>query len=181
MPLLKKIREMPGWKKRLAALLVVLALFRGYQYLAGRGVVPPAPVPGVLSVAALASPQDAAVYQAARQFVEALAADDRETVLAMLTEGHRANWTDASFLYERTVLEPGRSIKLGSYRHSVVRYVQDPEPGGETTALVTARYTLLFKNGDAVEAEMRVEENMALQRAGDRWQVSADRRKIQAE
>jgi hypothetical protein len=175
---LSKLRELPRWKKRLAVLLLVLALFRGYQHLAGRGVVPPVPVPGVLPVAALASPQDAPVYLAARQFVEALVADDREKVTAMLTEGHRANWTDASFLYDRTGLEAGRTMELGRFRHSVVRYVQAPDLGGETVALVTARYTVLFKYGDTVEGETQVQEEMVLQRVGDLWLIAADRRTI---
>lgn len=178
MLIVARLRELPRWKKGLAVLLLVLALFRGYQHLAGRGVVLAVPVPGVLPAAALASPQDAPVYLAARQFVEALVADDREKVLAMLTDGHRANWTDASFLSDRTRLEAGRTLELGRFRHSVVRYVQAPDLGGETVALVTARYTVLFKNGETVEGEMRVEENMAFQLAGGRWLVAADRRKI---
>lgn len=178
MQILNKLRELPRRKKGVVVLVLLLILFVAYWLLASRGLVPPLPLPGAVATAGLASPQDAAVYLAARQFVEALVDDERERVLAMLTAGHRAKWTDASFLYDSTALQPGRSVALGDFRHSVVRYVQPPELGGETLALVTARYTVLFKNGDVVEGEVQVEENMGLQLVGDLWLIAADERKI---
>jgi hypothetical protein len=179
MLILYKLRELPRWKKGAAAIVLLLALYSAYQLPAACVVTPPLPLPGTATTVALNSPRDAAVYQTARQFIKALVADDREKVQAMLTEGHRANWTDVSFLYDRTLLAPGRNIVLGSYRHSVVRYVQSSTLGGETVALVTVFYTVLFKNGETVEGEMQVEENMVLQLVGEQWLIAADQRKIQ--
>lgn len=129
----------------------------------------------------LAAPQDAAVYQAAEQFILALIRDEREEVLSFLTEEHRANWTDASFLYDRTALQPGQVVELASLRHSVVRYIQSAELGGETLALVTFKYTVLFKNEAEITTEVKLEESMALQRVNDSWLIAADQRKIISE
>lgn len=178
MQLPEKLRGMPRWKKILAVLVLLLLLVAVYQLLVRRGMPPDAlPLPGE-EIVGLASPQDAAVYLAAREFIEALLRDDREKVLVMLTEGHRANWTDASFLYDGTELREGQHAVLGQFRHSVVRYERLPELGGERVALLTARYTVLFKDGEVVEREFRIEENMVLQYVAETWLVAADERKI---
>lgn len=168
--------------KNIAILLVLIAVATLAYSMAERSGLPPVTLPGAGTTAAsLAAHRDKAVYQAAEQFILALISDEREKVLSLLTEEHRLNWTDASFLYDRTALQPGQTVELGSLRHSIVRYIQSPELGGETLALVTFKYTMLFKNGAEVSTEIKVEESMALQFVGENWLIAADQRKIVSE
>lgn len=126
---------------------------------------------------ALAAPEDSAVYSAAKAFVEALAAGEREQVLAMLTESHRLAWSDSSFLYGDEVREKYDTIRINGLRHGIVRYVQIPELGDVTTALVTVNYTVEFGNGGTVEASVKMQENLGLQQAEGQWLVAANERK----
>jgi len=164
-------------------LLVLFAAAVLFFFLSQRaGFSPVMPLPGGGTTAAgLAAPRDQAVYQVAEQFILALIKDEREVVLSMLTEEHRLNWTDASFLYDRTALQLGQSAELGSFRHSVVNYIQSPELGGQTLALVTVKYTVLFKNETETTAEIQIEESMALQLVNESWLIAADQREIISE
>lgn len=168
--------------KNIAILLVLIAVATLAYFMAERSGLSPVTLPGVgTTTGGLAAPRDEAVYQAAEQFIRALISDEREKVLSLLTEEHRLNWTDTSFLYDRTALQPGQTVELGSLRHSIVRYIQSPELAGETLALVTFKYTMLFKNGAEVSTEIKVEESMALQLVDENWLIAADQRKIVSE
>ncbi|MBS4008197.1 MAG: hypothetical protein KGZ45_07230 [Clostridium sp.] len=168
--------------KNVAILLFLIAVAILAYFMAERSGLSPVTLPGAGSTTGgLAEPRDEAVYQAAEQFIRALISDDREKVLSLLTEEHSLNWTDASFLYDRTALQLGQTVELGSLRHSIVRYIQSPELGGETLALVTFEYTMLFKNGAEVLTEIKVEESMALQLVDGNWKIAADQRKIISE
>ena len=182
MQLLGKLKSRAKSKTTII-LLILFAAAVLFFFLAERaGFSPVRSLPGVRTTAAgLAAPRDKAVYQAAEEFIRALINDDREEVLSLLTEEHRVNWTDASFLYDRTALQPGQIFELSSFRHSVVRYIQSPELGGETLALVTAKYKVLFKNETEIITEMQIEESMALQLVNDTWRIAADQRKIVSE
>lgn len=153
------------------AIIMVFALGR----LRGRG-------PGTAntvnrSTLALASAEDSAVYSAARDFVHALVSGEREQVLAMLTDSHRQNWTENSFLYGDGVREKYDTIEVRDIRCGIVRYVQIPELGNGTTALVTVIYIVEFRNNGTVEAAVKMQENLGLQKAGDQWLIAADERK----
>lgn len=177
MQLLDKLKKLPKGIKLLLALLLLLVLVSVY-FLPERREMLPQALQSADGAIELATTQDEEVYLAAREFIEALVQDERDLLLAMLTESHAANWTAASFLYDGTALREGQRAALGQFRHNVVRYVQPPELGGERVALLTVHYTVLFKDGETVEKEVRIEENMGLQLVDGTWLVAADQRKI---
>ncbi|MBS3887442.1 MAG: hypothetical protein KGZ56_10350 [Dethiobacter sp.] len=182
MQLLGKLKSRAKNRTVMILLILFAALVLIYFFSERAGLPSIIPLPGVGTTAAgLAAPRDQAVYQAAEQFILALIKDEREVVLSMLTEEHRLNWTDASFLYDRTALQLGQSAELGSFRHSVVNYIQSPELGGQTLALVTVKYTVLFKNETETTAEIQIEESMALQLVNESWLIAADQREIISE
>lgn len=165
------------WQHRvlIIVLAVAIAAFLAVGLLRGRG--PDTANTVNKSTLALASAEDSAVYSAAKDFVHALVSGEREKVLAMLTDSHRQNWTENSFLYGDDVREKYDTIEVKDIRHGIVRYVQVPELGNVTTALVTVIYIVEFQNNGTVEATVKMQENLGLQKTGDQWLIAVDERK----
>jgi hypothetical protein len=162
-------------RKLLIVLAVVIVALLVWVFLRGRE-------PGEAntvskSTLALASPEDSFVYRSVEGFVLALVADEREQVLAMLTDDHRMNWMENSYLYGEDMRQKYESIRVGDLRHSIVRYVQVPEAGNATMALVTVRYVVEFVNNGEVETSVMMEEKLGLRQAGELWKIAVDERR----
>ena len=163
----------------LIVLIVVIIAFSARGLYRGRGSGEANPVKSAL---ALASPQDSAVYGAAKAFVHALVSGETEQVLVMLTDSHRQNWTESSFLYGDEVRDKYEMIEVKDLRCGIVRYVQIAELGNATTALVTVRYRVEFSNNGVVAASVKMQENLGLQQIGDNWLiVASERQRVEAE
>ncbi|MCL4464008.1 MAG: hypothetical protein M1552_03315 [Firmicutes bacterium] len=161
----------------LLVLLVAALFFWSESRQAPDTAEPPAPgePPGATALQPPAN--DAAIYQALEAYLAGLVADDQEAVLALLTESHRQEFTEASFLLQPGTIENYSEIVLAELDHSFPTYTsQFPGLEGVPVAVLVTEYTVNFYQNGTLAASPRFREELLFRQEGQNWLIAGSQR-----
>ncbi|MBS3899787.1 MAG: hypothetical protein KGZ76_13295 [Dethiobacter sp.] len=138
---------------------------------------PPAPGEPVAETALQPPANDAAIYRILEAYLAGLVADDQEAVLALLTESHRQEFTEASFLLQPGTMENYSEIVLAELDHSFPTYTsQFPGLEGVLVAVLAAEYTVNFYQDGTLVASPRFREELLFRQEGQNWLIAGSQR-----
>jgi triphosphoribosyl-dephospho-CoA synthetase len=119
---------------------------------------------------------DGAIYGTTKKFINALVADDRETLLTMLTSEHRSAWQDESFLVTDSAKAQFDEIALENLNYTVVKYVNNEETNNKNTGMIFAVYDVVMKNDGMEEGRLKLQESLIFRKENNQWLISLDER-----
>jgi triphosphoribosyl-dephospho-CoA synthetase len=119
---------------------------------------------------------DGAIYSTTKKFINALVADDRETLLTMLTSEHRSAWRDESFLVTDAAKAQFDEIALENLNYTIVKYVNNEETNFENTGMIFAVYDVVMKNDGLEEGRLKLQESLIFRKENNQWLISLDER-----
>ena len=167
-------------RKKLFVLLVLLAAALFFWLDSRRApdtAEPPAPGAPVAETALQPPANDAAIYLALETYLAGLVADDQEAVLALLTESHRQEFAEASFLLQPGTIENYSEIVLAELDHSFPTYTsQFPGLEGVAVAVLAAEYTVNFYQDGTLAASPRFREELLFRQEGENWLIAGSQR-----
>ncbi|MCW3491322.1 hypothetical protein [Dethiobacter alkaliphilus] len=120
--------------------------------------------------------RDARIYSTIEQYLSAQAENQRDSVVRMLTEEHRKEWTDESFLLTEAARDAFDEITTENLKLGVIRY--ENQPGGIRQAIVFTEYDLVFINGEEVDLKVEVAEDLMFTEVDGEWLLSSNNRML---
>jgi predicted small lipoprotein YifL len=163
-------------KRRITAMTAILLLFLSALSGCGqRGNSDTTGAPRARLQAVQPNEDDGAIYGATKSFIMALAENDREKILSLLTAEHRSEWSEDSYLLSADAMGQYEKIALENLQYTVVKYLNNEETNFENTGIVFAVYDVVMEK-DGLEERVKIQENLAFRKENGAWLISLDER-----
>jgi hypothetical protein len=122
-----------------------------------------------------ASEKDARVYAVAEKYLAAQAGNDRAAVKLFLSEEHKLEWTDDSYLMTESAFDIFDEVKLADVRMGVIDFNRLE---GKEVGTVLLNYSVQMLKDGKVEAEVELVEELGLANYQEMWLIERSLRRI---